>query len=266
MTVLSLKGTWLDCLLHKGNRAIEIAPPMSYSESQPLSVAPWMAGLRAARANLIPALIVQGLMLTLVLGYYFWPPTARWLNELAQLKQSWGYGYSALSAALAGGLAPEIMRVLMFQKGRPSTFNATNLLFTLPFWGCTGMMVDFFYRMQALWFGSEATFQIVAIKVIVDQFIFNPLIAGPSGAWFYDWKLSGCSFKNSGRFLTATYYREVIVPILFATWGVWIPLVAILYSLPSLLQIPLFGLALAMWVMLYTWISEQRPQPRSKSI
>jgi len=106
---------------------------MSYSESQPLSVAPWMAGLRAARANLIPALIVQGLMLTLVLGYYFWPPTARWLNELAQLKQSWGYGYSALSAALAGGLAPEIMRVLMFQKGRPLTFNATNLLFVVWF-------------------------------------------------------------------------------------------------------------------------------------
>jgi hypothetical protein len=59
------------------------------------------------------------------------------------------------------------------------------------------------------------------------------------------------------------YYREVIVPILFATWGVWIPLVAILYSLPSLLQIPLFGLALAMWVMLYTWLSEQRSQPAS---
>ena len=45
---------------------------------------------------------------------------------------------------------------------------------------------------------------------------------------------------------------------LFATWGVWIPVVTILYSLPALLQIPLFGLALSMWVMLYTWMSEQR--------
>jgi hypothetical protein len=245
---------------------LQMSVPMENPKSQTLKEAPWKVGFQAARANLIPALIVQGIMLALVLGYYFWPPTARWLNELAQLKQSWGYGYSALSAALAGGLAPEIMRVLMFQKGRPLTSNATNLLFTLPFWGCTGMMVDFFYRMQAQWFGAEATFQIVAIKVTVDQFIFNPLFAGPSGAWFYDWKLSGCSFKNTKRFLTATYYREVIVPILFATWGVWIPLVAILYSLPSLLQIPLFGLALAMWVMLFTWISEQRPQPGSKSI
>lgn len=243
-----------------------MAPPMSYDLPQPIKEAPWMAGLRAARANLIPALIVQGIMLALVLGYYFWPPTTRWLNELAQLKQSWGYGYSALSAAIAGGVVPEMMRVLWFQRGRAAKSNAVNLLFTLPFWGCTGMMVDSFYRMQAQWFGAEATFQIVAIKVIVDQFIYNPLVAGPIGAWFYDWKLSGCSFKNTKRFLTATFYREVIVPILFATWGVWIPLVAILYSLPSLLQIPLFGLALAMWVMLYTWISEQRPQPRSESI
>jgi len=31
----------------------------------------------------------------------------------------------------------------------------------------------------------------------------------------------------------------------------------ILYSLPSMVQIPLFGLALSLWVMLYTWMSEQ---------
>jgi hypothetical protein len=222
--------------------------------------APWMAGIRAARANMVPALIVQGIMLALVLGYYFYPPTTRWLNQLAELKQSWGYGYSALAAAIAGGVVPEIMRLLLFQKGRLKKANAVNLLFTIPFWGCTGMAVDLFYRMQAQWFGAEVTFQVVATKVIVDQFIYNPLFAGPSGAWFYDWKLSGCSFGNIGRFFTLTYYREVIVPILFATWGVWIPLVAILYSLPSLLQIPLFGLALAMWVILYTWLSEQRSQ------
>lgn len=243
-----------------------MALPMNHDLPQASKEAPWMAGLRAARANLVPALMVQGIMLALVLGYYFWPPTTRWLNQLAVLKQDWGIVYSAISAAIAGGLFPEIMRVALFQKGRLRKANAMNLVFTIPFWGCVGVMIDVFYRMQAVWFGNEVTFQIVTTKVIVDQFIYNPLIAGPIGAWFYDWKLSGCSFENIGRFLTAKYYREVIVPILFATWGVWIPLVAILYSLPSLLQIPLFGLALAMWVMLYTWMSEQRPQPGSKSI
>jgi hypothetical protein len=231
---------------------------MDQAAPQKIRETPWMAGLRAARANVVPALIVQGIMLALVLGYYFYPPTTRWLNQLSELKQSWGYGYSVLSGAIAGGMIPEIMRVWFFQRGRLQKANAVNLLFTIPFWGCVGMMVDLFYRMQAQWFGAEVTFQVVATKVIVDQFIYNPIWAGPIGAWFYDWKHSGCSLENIGRFFTLKYYREVIVPILFATWGVWIPLVAILYSLPSLLQIPLFGLALAMWVMLYTWMSEQR--------
>ncbi len=252
----------LDYGLPRRNNDLQMAAPMRHETSQPPLEAPWLLGLRAVRANLIPALVVQAIMLALVLGYYFYPPTTRWLNQLAELKLNWGYGYSALSAAIAGGVVPEILRLAVFQKGRFLKSNATNLLFTIPFWACTGMAVDWFYRMQAHWFGTEATFQVVATKVIVDQFIYNPLIAGPSGAWFYDWKLSGCSLKNISRFFTLKYYREVIVPILFATWGVWIPLVTILYSLPTLLQIPLFGLALAMWVILYTWISEQRAKPR----
>jgi len=31
-----------------------------------------------------------------------------------------------------------------------------------------------------------------------------------------------------------------------------------IYSLPSLLQIPIFTLALTFWVILFTWISRQR--------
>lgn len=217
-----------------------------------------MAGIRAARANFIPALIVQVMMLSVVLCYYHYPPTTLFLNRLAALKEEWGYGYSALASVIAGGFVPEIMRIIVFQKGKVLRANFNNLLFTIPFWGCTGMIVDLFYRSQAEWFGNEVTFQVVATKVLVDQLLYNPLFAGPSGAWFYDWKNSGYSFRNIGRFFTGKYYRDVIVPILFATWAVWIPIVAILYSLPSPLQIPLFALALAMWVILYTWISEDR--------
>lgn len=65
-------------------------------------------------------------------------------------------------------------------------------------------------------------------------------------------------FAETGDYFTMRYYLNVVVPTLFATWGVWIPVVTILYSLPSLLQIPLFGLALSLWVMLYTWMSERR--------
>jgi hypothetical protein len=223
--------------------------------------APWMAGLRAARANLLPGLIVQGLMLGLLLAYWFYPPTTLLLDRLALVKQHWGYGYSAVSSIIAGALIPELLRIAVFQNGRISRKNGTNLLFTVPFWCAMGIIVDAFYRAQAVWFGADAAFPVVAKKVLVDQFIYNPLFAAPCTAILYDWKNRGYGFHGLTEFFTIRYYRTVVVPTLFATWGVWIPIVTILYSLPSLLQIPLFGLALSLWVMLYTWMSERRADP-----
>lgn len=226
--------------------------PMSRRE------APWLAGLRAARANLVPGLIVQALMLGLVLAYYFHPPMRDWLNGLAAIKQRWSYGYSALASICAGALVPELLRVFVFQKGRFCGSNLSNLGFSIPFWCAMGVIVDFFYRCQAGWFGAEVSLPVVTKKVVVDQFLYNPLFAAPVTAWLYDWKNRGFPRAGLGGFFTAAYYRDTVVPTLCATWGVWIPIVAILYSLPSLLQIPLFALALSLWVMLYTWMSEQR--------
>ena len=97
-----------------------------------------------------------------------------------------------------------------------------------------------------------------ALGVLVDQLLYAPLIALPLTCWLYDWKNSGYRLAGVRRFLTAAYFRDVILPVIFANWGVWLPIVCILYSLPSLLQVPLFALALSLWVLIYTWISEQR--------
>jgi len=197
-------------------------------------------------------------MLAVLLAYYFYPPMRGWLDALAEIKARWGYGYSAVNAILAGAIIPELLRIFIFQQARVRRFNFSNLLFTVPFWGVMGVTVDFFYRCQAGWFGEAATFPIVAKKVLVDQFLYNPLFAAPMTTWLYDWKSRGYRTRGTGVFFTPGYYRDLILPTLFATWGVWIPVVSILYSLPSLLQIPLFGLALSWWVVLYTWMSEQR--------
>lgn len=217
-----------------------------------------MAGLRAARANLVPGLILQGIMLGLLLAYYFYPPTTRLLDHLAELKGKLGYAYSAAASVIAGAVIPEAMRILVFQKGMIRRTNLNNLLFTAPFWCMMGLIVDTFYRGQALMFGSEPTFRVVAAKVVVDQFFYSPLIASPLTCWLYDWKNSGYQMIGIRKYVTRAYLRDVIVPVIFANWGVWIPVVCILYSLPSLLQIPLFALALSLWVLLYTWMSEQR--------
>lgn len=220
--------------------------------------APWMAGIRAAKANIAPGLLVQGMMLAVLLGYYFYPPTRDWLDQLAEMKRRWSYGYSAVAAIVAGAIIPELLRVLVFQHGKLRRANLSNLIFTIPFWCGMGLVVDVLYRCQAVWFGAEVTFAIVAKKVFVDQFLYNPLFAAPVTAWLYDWKNRGYPSGVASEFFSVRYYLDVVLPTLFATWGVWIPIVCILYSLPSLLQVPLFALALSLWVILYSWMSEQR--------
>lgn len=215
-----------------------------------------MAGIRAAKANVVPGLIVQAAMLAVVLAYYHFPPMTEWLGVLAELKARWGYGYSAVAAVIAGALLPELLRIVVFQGRKAERRNGGNLCYTMPFWAVMSVMVDVLYRVQGHWFGTEVAFAVVVRKVLFDQFVFSPLFSVPLTVWFYDFKNRGAGMTGPGEFFTWRHYKEKVLPVMFATWGVWIPVVSILYSLPALLQIPVYILALTLWVMIFTWMSE----------
>jgi hypothetical protein len=48
-----------------------------------------------------------------------------------------------------------------------------------------------------------------------------------------------------------------VVVVLFSTWIVWLPTVAIVYSLPNVLQLPLSNLVLCFWCLLLSFISRR---------
>lgn len=219
---------------------------------------PWQEGLRAAKANFLPALVVQSIMVLLLFAYYRHPATREWLDDLAGFRMRTGYLYTCLSAMVAGAVIPEALRLFFFQGGRLQRRNLSNLLFTLPFWGLICITVDIFYQTQARIFGSGTDFLTVSIKVAVDQFGYTALFATPMTCILYDWKHNGYRLRGMGRAFTPRYYRRVIFPVLFTNWCVWIPMISVIYCLPLPLQIPLFSLALSMWVLLYTWMSERR--------
>ena len=219
---------------------------------------PLLIGLKAARANLIPGLIIQAMMLAVVLAYYWNDATRSCLNELARWKEQSGYLFSVTLAMFAGAVLPGMLKVLVFQRGRVKKEDWETFLFAAVFWGFSGACVDTMYRLQAIWFGTGHTFSVLAKKVIVDQFVYNPLWASPLTARAYEWRNRGYKTAGLPGFFTFKYYREQILPLLISTWGVWLPVVAIIYSLPSLLQIPLFGLALGFWVLIVTFISSSK--------
>jgi hypothetical protein len=73
----------------------------------------------------------------------------------------------------------------------------------------------------------------------------------------YEWKNSGISLRPVRDLFTWAHYRDKIVPTLLATWAVWIPLMAIIYSQPLALHFPLFSLALSFWVLLLTYMTNR---------
>lgn len=246
-----------------GNKARSWGDIAVSSEQRNRREAPWSAGFRAARANLVPGLLVQAVMVAVLAAYLWHTPTREFLDEAAALKERLGYGFSIIVGVVAGGVMPELLRWTVLQRMRWTRRNFQNLLFAIPFWSSIGVLVDWFYRRQAEWFGDAATLEVVVPQVLVDQFVFTPLLTAPLTAILYDWKDSG--YRWSMRFFTRKYYLDSILPTLVAIWCVWIPIVTVLYTLPETVQIPLYALALTLWVMLYTWMSEERAARGTKA-
>ncbi len=216
---------------------------------------PFALGLEAARANLVPALFIQALMLALLLAYYFSPAAHRALETLASFKARHGWPFVITASIMAGAILPELFLILFFQRARLTRRNLRNLLFTIPIWAIDGSIVDLLYRGEAALLGNVVTVPVVIGKICIDQFGYNPFFADPFGVLTYEWKNSGFTLESLRRAFTWTHYREKIIPTLCATWAVWIPLMAIIYSLPLALQFPLFSLALTFWVLLLTYMT-----------
>src|SRR5215210_181873 len=159
---------------------------MTKEQERPLAV-----GLRAARANLVPALVIQAAVVAVVLAYYFWEPARAWLARLAEFKRGGGYLFSLVSGVVAGGLLPELLTVAVFQRWRVRRENLGSLAFGACFWGLMGMVVDALYRAQALAFGDGVDLASVLKEAAFDQFAFTPFVAMPLTVVVFGWRHAG---------------------------------------------------------------------------
>src|SRR5438309_21166 len=101
---------------------------------------PLTLGWEAARANAVPALIIQAFMLALLVAYYTSHTAAEVLSQLAEFKRSHGILFVIVASITAGALIPELFLIIFFQRCRPTLRNVRNLLFTIPVWGFDGTL------------------------------------------------------------------------------------------------------------------------------
>src|SRR5690606_19455881 len=168
-------GTALSLPLRPAGRALPALPALT----APVPAAsPWRQSLEAARANLIPGLVLQAFALAVVLAYYNHEPTRAGLDSLAAFKTRWGWSYSLLATSLFGGLIP-----FLYLRGSLATRAATPFshgVFFVLFWAMKGVEVDMFYRFQGWLFGEGVDMKTIACKLAVDQFVYSIIWSTPT--------------------------------------------------------------------------------------
>jgi hypothetical protein len=211
-------------------------------------------GLTAAKKNMVPGLILQGFALAMVLLYYFYEPMRQLMLEIPEFKQKLGLLFPVMATAFFGGLIPFIFMAVRKQFA-PGRYWA-NLIFLLGFWALYGLIIDFLYKGQAVLFGDQVNATTVVKKVLVDQFVFCVFFSAPFSTVVMHWKRCDFSFRAAKAGFSRKTFTVEMPSVLFAMWAVWIPTVAIVYSLPLALQFPLFNIVLCFWSLLLTTVNQ----------
>jgi hypothetical protein len=229
-----------------------LASPAS-SPSEDFSLGPLLRfAWRAVRVNAIPGFALQCIALLIVILYYSSSSAQSAFEAIGRARDSLSWGFSPLINFFAGGVIPGLflswkeykLGVNLLER-KPVML--VEILFLSFFWSYKGFEVDCFYKLQAALFGTGPQFSVIAPKVFVDQFIYNPLWGCHSVTIPYLWKSQNFNFQETKKRLDKKFWYFQTPATLISTWSVWFPAVSLIYCMPSALQIPLFSIVLCFW-------------------
>lgn len=212
----------------------------------------------AARENLLPGVILQILLAGFLVGYFFWPEFEAALVWLGEVKARTGLVFALGSYIFAGAFLPELMRVVCFQGWRIRRENVRRFLLLAPFWGFFGIVVDGLYGLQAVMFGDGSDVWTIVKKVAFDQFLFSPFFGTPAIVGYFRCMASGFNWVTVRGFFKRDFFFDGVVPVQVAGWCVWIPAVAVVYLMPTPLQLLVAVFVQAFWVLLVTTLTARR--------
>jgi len=209
---------------------------------------PWIIGLKAARANLVPGLILQGAAFVLLAAYHFLPGVARALDTVAEWQVRYGIPFSFASYLFFCGIIPYLFCLAM-PSLRPKEPGKA-LLFALSVWSVAGLILPQFYRLQTYLYGAGTDVRTLTLKIITDQFGYTAFFASPYIAITHLWKDRGYRWSAIAPLLGRGWYRRLVIPNLVMNWVVWIPSLIVIYSLPTALQSHVSGLIGGFWALM----------------
>ncbi|MDX2111264.1 MAG: hypothetical protein SFY80_13600 [Verrucomicrobiota bacterium] len=200
---------------------------------------------------------IQLCAVTVVALYYTWPDFQTGCNWLADFKVRGGLLFTAIGTLISGGVIPEVLK----WKFRPAHLPK-------PTWGeiihqCAifpicGIIVDYFYKLQAVLFGTGTDVGTVALKILVDQLFFGPLVGIPIIiTWFLFRELHYNPWRTLRQWSVA-FYVERGLPMYATALTYWPIMLVFIYALPSALQFPLFLFANTAWSLIMVFIARRQ--------
>lgn len=198
-------------------------------------------GWQSARANTLPGLVIVLVAALVVVAYYLSAGVHDLLDSIQTSRERSGIWFSMAASAVGAGLIPGLYLILI-GRSRRGWGAWVDLLYTTLVWVATTMAVDRFYVFQDWLWGSAITVPVILAKVLVDQFVFTPLIGLQIPAIGFRLRDMHYSPSALGNALRNQWILTVIIPMLVACWLTWIPGTLVIYSLPLALQVPMMVL------------------------
>lgn len=214
---------------------------------------------QAFKANVKPGVILWVFMLIFFAFYATNAAFSAGLGRVSALKLSVGYPFSFGVYVLFAALLPEIFKIIFFQKRKVSVQNLHNLIFVGLLFGMIGIVTDIFYGYQALWFGEKDDLKTLFCKAFVDQGLYSPVANFLLVSIFF-LRENGIKTAAMKTILTAEFALIRVLPVIVAGWCVWVPGVMLVYSMPTALQLPVASLILCFWVLIFSFVAEQKPE------
>jgi len=221
-------------------------------------------GWQSARANLIPGLMIISVAALMVAAYYAFASVREALLGLQAVRQSWGVWFSILTSAIGAGLIPGLYLIAV-GKARHDGRGLLDLAFTSLVWATTMVLVDYFYAFQNWFWGSGVTLTVLLGKMLLDQFVFTPILSIPYLSLGMRLRDLNYDFSALGRALRDGWIIKVIIPTLVACWLTWIPGTLVVYALPFSLQIPMMVLIQCFFALEVAYVSSKMLVPEAQA-
>lgn len=220
-------------------------------------------GLIAVRRHLAPFLLIQALAAAVLLAYALSPRFRDACGTLAAVKDAGGWWLAAAASVVASAVLPELARYASGDR-RTDRKRAADFAFNVVVFALVGIVVDYFYRLQAILWGDRADLATVAAKVATDQLVFTLFVALPLITAAYCWYGHAFAVRPAWADLRRGFVRRRIAPVVLPNWAYWVPMTALIYALPAALQFVFWVPANGAWSLLLIFLAKGGGQAESR--